>query len=73
MTNYRRDRLDGESYFFTVNLAKRQRSLLTERIDSLRNAFRVVKNTHPFMIDAVIVLPEHLHTIGTLLQGLYNS
>ncbi|OYV15635.1 MAG: hypothetical protein CG439_2450 [Methylococcaceae bacterium NSP1-2] len=69
MTNYRRYRLDGGTYFFTVNLAERQRSLLTERIDSLRDAFRVVKNAHPFVIDAVVVLPEHLHTIWTLPQG----
>ena len=69
MTNYRRYRLDGGTYFFTVNLAERQRNLLTERIDSLRDAFRVVKNAHPFVIDAVVVLPEHLHTIWTLPQG----
>ena len=69
MTNYRRYRLDGGTYFFTANLAERQRSLLTERIDSLRDAFRVVKNAHPFVIDAVVVLPEHLHTIWTLPQG----
>ena len=69
MTNYRRYRIDGGTYFFTVNLAERQRSLLTERIDALREAFRVVKNAHPFVIDAVVVLPEHLHTIWTLPQG----
>jgi putative transposase len=44
-------------------LAERQRSLLTERVDSLREAFREVKNAHPFVIDAVVVLPDHLHTI----------
>jgi putative transposase len=69
MTNYRRYRLDGGTYFFTVNLAERQRNLLTERIDSLRDAFRVVKNAHPFAIDAIVILPEHLHTIWTLPQG----
>ncbi len=69
MTNYRRYRIDGGTYFFTVNLAERKRSLLTERIDTLRDAFRVVKNAHPFEIDAVVVLPEHLHTIWTLPQG----
>jgi len=69
MTNYRRYRIDGGSYFFTVNLAERKRSLLTERIDALRDAFRMVKNAHPFVIDAVVILPEHLHTIWTLPQG----
>ncbi len=42
MTNYRRYRIDGGCYFFTVNLAERQRSLLTERVDSLREALREV-------------------------------
>ena len=69
MTNYRRYRIDGGTYFFTVNLAERQRSLLTERIDTLREAFREVKNAHPFVIDAAVILPEHLHTIWTLPQG----
>ncbi|MFI3191121.1 transposase [Crenothrix sp. D3] len=69
MTNYRRYRINGGTYFFTVNLAERQRSLLTERVDSLREAFREVKNAHPFVIDAVVILPEHLHTIWTLPQG----
>jgi putative transposase len=69
MTDYRRYRLKGGTYFFTVNLVERQRSLLTERIDTLREAFRDVKNAHPFVIDAVVVLPEHLHTIWTLPQG----
>ena len=69
MTNYCRYRTDGGIYFFTVNLAERQRSLLTERIDTLREAFREVKNAHPFVIDAVVILPEHLHTIWTLPQG----
>ncbi|MEI6707634.1 MAG: hypothetical protein WCK96_10925 [Methylococcales bacterium] len=65
MTNYRRYRIGGGCYFFTVNLAERQRSLLTERVDSLREAFREVKNAHPFVIDAMVVLPDHLHTIWT--------
>ena len=43
--------------------------MLTERIDTLREAFREVKNAHPFVIDAVVILPEHLHTIWTLPQG----
>jgi putative transposase len=42
---------------------------LTERIDTLREAFRVVKNAHPFVIDAVVILPDHLYTLWTLPQG----
>ena len=69
MTEYRRHRLKGGAYFFTVNLAVRNRELLTERIDVLRESFGLVKSQHPFNIDAVIVLPEHLHTIWTLPEG----
>ena len=62
-------RIDGGTYFFTVNLAERNRTLLTERIDNLREAFRVVKEAHPFKIDAMVILPDHLHTIWTLPDG----
>jgi hypothetical protein len=48
MTQYRRYRLKGGCYFITVNLAERNRELLTERIDILRESFRLVKNQHPY-------------------------
>jgi putative transposase len=66
MTDYRRYRVKGGSYFFTVNLLERKRTLLTEQIDLLRDAFREVKKDHPFQIDAIVILPEHLHTLWTL-------
>jgi len=69
MTDYRRYRLKGGTYFFTVNLAERKRNLLTEHIDTLRSAFREIKQTHPFQIDAIVVLPDHLHTLWTLPKG----
>jgi len=66
MTDYRRYRVTGGTYFFTVNLADRKGALLTEHIDTLRNAFRDVKKAHPFQLDAIVIMPEHLHTIWTL-------
>ena len=66
MTNYRRSRIAGASYFFTVNLAERSLSLLTHHIESLRAAFRYTQSRHPFIIDAIVVLPEHMHAIWTL-------
>jgi len=67
MTNYRRARTQGATYFFTVNCAERRgNQLLVEHIDLLRQAFRKVKNDHPFLIDAMVVLPDHLHCIWTL-------
>ncbi len=66
MSNYRRYRVEGGCYFFTLVLANRQSHLLIENIDSLRQAFREVMNAHPFKIDAAVILPEHLHCILTL-------
>ncbi|MEK8015656.1 MAG: transposase [Candidatus Parabeggiatoa sp.] len=63
---YRRIRLAGGTYFFTVNLAERSKTLLIDYVDILRDTFRQVKSRHPFKIDAIVVLPEHLHAIWTL-------
>src|SRR5437660_4844146 len=69
MTNYRRNFIHGGSYFFTVNLADRRLRLLVEHIDALRAAFRYARARHPFTIEAVVVLPDHLHAIWTLPEG----
>jgi putative transposase len=69
MTNYRRNAISGGSFFFTVNLAERRRSLLTDNIDLLRTAFRDVRRHHSFVIEAVVVLPDHLHAIWTLPES----
>ncbi|VAX11404.1 Transposase and inactivated derivatives [hydrothermal vent metagenome] len=66
---YRRSKTCGASYFFTVNLADRQSRLLLDYSETLRDAFRQVKKRHPFHIDAVVILPDHLHTIWTLPDG----
>ncbi len=69
MTNYRRSRIAGVSYFFTVNLADRSQALLTEHIGLLRSAFEYTRERHPFIVDAIVVLPEHMHAIWTLPAG----
>ncbi|WP_186406918.1 REP-associated tyrosine transposase [Candidatus Accumulibacter aalborgensis] len=63
---YRRANVAGATYFFTVNLAERQSSLLVEHIDALREALRRVRHAHPFRIEAMVVLPNHLHALWTL-------
>ncbi|MCF6280920.1 MAG: transposase [Candidatus Polarisedimenticolaceae bacterium] len=73
MTNYRRTRAPGATWFFTVNLASRHNNqLLLDQVDSLRDAFRYVKRRHPFDIKAVVILPDHLHTIWRLPAGDSN-
>ena len=66
MTNYRRNFIHGGSYFFTVNLADRRLRLLTEHIDSLRAAFCYTRARHLFTVEAMVVLPDHLHAIWTM-------
>ena len=55
--------------FFTTNLAERKRTLLVDYIDDIRNAMKKVKSSHPFHIDAMVVLPDHLHATWTLTEG----
>jgi putative transposase len=43
MPNYRRNRISGATYFFTVNLLDRRSDLLVVQIDALRDAARKVR------------------------------
>ncbi|PCJ21777.1 MAG: transposase [Gammaproteobacteria bacterium] len=63
---YRRADTLGGTYFFTVNLAERNKTLLVDEIDVLRASINKVKKQHPFKLDAMVVMPEHLHAILTL-------
>ena len=66
---YRRADVAGGTYFFTVNLAERKRTLLVDHVDVLRAVMKKVKATHPFHIDAMVILPDHLHALWTLPEG----
>jgi putative transposase len=66
---YRRAKVPGATYFFTVVTYQRQRLFdAPEVVELLRESFRVVKQRHPFTIEAMVVLPDHLHCIWTLPQ-----
>ena len=69
MPNYRRAFAPGGCWFFTANLLDRKSRLLTEEIDTLRDATRRVRQRFPFQIDAFVVLPDHLHAVWTLPAG----
>src|SRR6202162_3993281 len=69
MTNYRRNFVPGGCQFFTVNLAERKSRLPTDHVDYLRAAFRYADTRHPFTIEAIVVLPDHLHAIWSLPDG----
>ena len=69
MPDYRRNRVPGATFFFTVNLLDRRSGLLVAEIDRLRDAVRSVRARAHFRIDAGVVLPDHLHCLWTLPQG----
>ncbi len=69
MPNYRRAKVPGATYFFTVVLAERSRRTLVEHIGLLRQAIRSTRRERPFRIDAMVVLPDHLRAVWTLPEG----
>lgn len=70
MSRYRRASAAGGSYFFTVVAYRRQAILCDEVVrEALRAAIQTVRATRPFVIDAWVLLPDHLHCVWTLPEG----
>lgn len=69
MPNYKRNFVEGGTYFFTVNLANRQSSLLIDEIGNLRLAYKKTQVKLPFNTIAICVLPDHLHCIWELPEN----
>jgi putative transposase len=66
MVVYRRNFHPGGTYFFTIALQDRSSTVLVDHVDALRAAFRAARRERPFAIDAIVILPEHLHAVLTL-------
>ena len=67
---YRRDQTLGGSYFFTVVTFERWPWFGDTRyVACLRQAVADEKKRRPFQIDAMVVMPDHLHAIWTLPEG----
>lgn len=69
MRRYIRNRVPGGCYFFTLAFTDRSKRYLVDHVDALREALCTVKRNHPFELDAIVILPDHLHCIWTLLEG----
>jgi len=69
MSDYIRPQTSGATIFFTVNLANRSSDLLVREVDGLRDAFMRTISGRRFYIDAVVILPDHLHMVMTLPDG----
>ena len=64
---YRRSLAPGGCYFFTVVTNNRKKIFTNDRtVDVLREAFKQIKDKRPFEIDAMVVMPDHLHCIWSL-------
>ena len=72
MVRYRRNFVPGGTFFFTLALADRRLSLLTEYVSLLRETMRHITSLHPWTTDAIVVMPEHLHMLWTLPDGDTN-
>ena len=72
MPNYRRAFVSGGCWFFTVNLFDRRSQLLIEHIGALREAVRATQRRYPFHIDAMVVLPDHIHAVWTLPDNEFD-
>lgn len=69
MSRYRRAKIEGGTFFFTVTLADRSSDLLVSEIDRLRHVYRSVQERRPFETVAICILPDHLHAIWSLTPG----
>ena len=62
MANYKRIFLNNYSYFITIVMHGRN-PILIENIKLLRQSFRVSKNKYDYKIEAIVILPDHIHMI----------
>lgn len=69
MSQYHRPQRCGATVFFTVNLADRSSGLLVREVAMLRQAVAQTRAARPFVIDAWVVLPDHMHCVWTLPEG----
>jgi putative transposase len=67
MSDYRRCYVPGGSYFFTMVTERRAGILANDKArDCLREAIRHCRRQLPFRVDALVMLPDHVHAIWTL-------
>jgi putative transposase len=69
MPYYRRLKLEGGAFFFTVTLADRHSDLLVRQVERLRRAYAEVEKNFPFETVAICILPDHIHAVWRLPDG----
>lgn len=70
MSRYIRSRRNGGPFLFTV-IAFRRMPIFTGPgfRQALRQSIFAIRQQHPFIIDALVLLPDHLHCIWTLPEN----
>ena len=66
MSRYRRVKIEGGLFFFTLALSDRSSGLLVRHIDRARRAYAFAHERHPFETVAICILPDHLHALWQL-------
>src|SRR5260370_41675152 len=66
MSRYRRVKIEGGVFFFTLTLAERSSDFLVRHIDRLRRAYATAQNRYAFKTIAICILPDHLHALWSL-------
>jgi putative transposase len=56
----------GATWFFTLALQDRSTRWLVDHVVELRQAFAETRGRHAFDIEAIVILPEHLHALWRL-------
>lgn len=70
---YRRMFIPGGTYFFTVVTYQRQPVFENpQAVQLLKDAFLWTKEKHPYFVQALVILPDHLHSIWSLPEGDAN-
>ncbi|MGR8980108.1 MAG: REP-associated tyrosine transposase [Gammaproteobacteria bacterium] len=73
MADYRRCYVPGGSYFFTVVTERRAGILANDLAQGcLREAIRHCRQRLPFHVDALVLMPDHLHIIWTMPPDDYD-
>jgi putative transposase len=66
MSSYQSNRVEGITYFFTVRLEALEGEFLVDNLKLFQMALRSVMQERPFHIDAMVLLPDHIHCMWTL-------
>jgi putative transposase len=73
MPEYRRPKVAGGTFFFTIVTYRRIPILTTDLArEILRFAWKNTQDRFPFSTDAICLLPNHIHCIWTLPEGDAN-